>query len=142
MIKFHTIGQIEHEYHFEDAVASADTFNGAFGAVSTGKFTAGATATKAIMQVEVGDDAGIPKYAIAKDSHVKVIDFTKYDGELFDIFDYPLPASVKVGDKVQSQEDGSLHVNSAAEASAFYLEVKEIIGNKAGVVVLVHGATA
>ena len=29
MIKFHTIGQIEHKYHFEDAVVSTDTFNGA-----------------------------------------------------------------------------------------------------------------
>ena len=26
MIKFHTIGQIEHKYHFEDAVVSTDTF--------------------------------------------------------------------------------------------------------------------
>lgn len=142
MIKFHTIGQIEHEYGFEDAVASADTFNGAFGAVTTGKFAAGATASKAIMQVEVGDDACMPKYAIAKDAHVKVVDFAKYDGELFDIYDYPLPASVNVGDKLQSQADGSLKVNASAASSAFYLEVKEIIGNKAGVVVLVHGATA
>ena len=39
MIKFNTIGQIEHgEYPFEDAIASADTFNGAYGEVTSGSF--------------------------------------------------------------------------------------------------------
>ena len=35
MIKFSSIKQIEHnDYPFEDAIASADTFNGAYGEVT------------------------------------------------------------------------------------------------------------
>ena len=44
--------------------------------------------------------------------------------------------------KLVSQEDGSLKVDAGVSSTAFYLEVKEFIGNKDGVVVLVHGATA
>ena len=130
-IKFRTIGQIEHgEYPFEDAITSVDIYNGA------------KNASKAIMQIEVGDDASMPKYAISKNAHVRVVDFSKLDGKEMEVYDYPLPDSVKVGDKLVSQADGSLKADTSVASTAFYLEVKDIIGNNDGVVVLVHGATA
>ena len=46
MLKFHSIGQVEHErVPFEDAVTTADTYNGAFGDVADGEFTVGAQKT-------------------------------------------------------------------------------------------------
>ena len=61
-IKFRTIGQIEHgEYPFEDAITSVDTYNGAFGTVTDSAFAVAKNASKAIMQIEVGDDASMPK---------------------------------------------------------------------------------
>lgn len=135
-LKFNTIGQIEHErVPFVDAVTTADTFNGAFGDVVDGKFTVGATKTYAIMQVECGDNAGLPKYPIAKGTHVRVIDLAKCKRNLIEIYDYPLPDTVSIGDKLESQADGSLHVN--ASATGVYLEVKEFIGNKQGIVALI-----
>lgn len=140
MIKFHSVGQIEHaKNYFVDAVTTADTFNGAFGDVAGGNFTVGATKTKAIMQVEVGDDEGMPKYAIPAGSHVKVVDLTQLVGEYVEVYDYPLPATVAVADKLESDTDGSLKVNSSA--AGLYLEVKSFIGNKDGVLALVQDAT-
>ena len=52
MIKFRNFDQIEHKYAFEDAVAGADTFNGAFGAVTSGTFAVTEDGTKVIMQAE------------------------------------------------------------------------------------------
>ena len=136
MLKFHTIGQIEHErVPFIDAVTKADTYNGAFGDVTDGEFEVGATKTKAIMQIECGDDEGMPKYAIPKGTHVRVIDFAKCKDNYVEIYDYPLPATVSVGDKLESDADGSLKVNSGA--TGVYLEVTEIIGNHDGVVALI-----
>lgn len=136
MIKFHTIGQIEHgNVPFVDAVTTADTYNGAFGDITSGKFTVGEKKTKAIMQVECGDNEGLPTYPIAKDTHVRVIDLAKYANNLIEIYDYPLPSPVAVGDKLESDTDGSLKVNSSA--TGIYLEVKEIIGNKQGIVALI-----
>lgn len=136
MLKFHSIGQVEHErVPFEDAVTTADTYNGAFGDVADGEFTVGAQKTKAIMQVECGDDEGMPKYFIAKGTHVRVIDLAKCKGNLVDIFDYPLPETVAIDDKLESDTDGSLKVNSGA--TGVYLQVKEIIGDHRGVVALI-----
>lgn len=136
MLKFHSLSQIEHErVPFEDAVTTADTYNGAFGDVVDGEFTVGAQKTKAIMQVECGDDEGIPKYPIAKGTHVRVIDLAKCKGNLVDIFDFPLPETVAVNDKLESDTDGSLKVNSGA--TGVYLQVTEIIGNHKGVVALI-----
>lgn len=136
MLKFHSLSQIEHErVPFEDAVTTADTYNGAFGDVADGEFTVGAQKTKAIMQVECGDDEGIPKYPIAKGTHVRVIDLAKCKGNLVDIFDFPLPETVAVDDKLESDTDGSLKVNSGA--TGVYLQVTEIIGNHKGVVALI-----
>ena len=136
MLKFHSLSQIEHErVPFEDAVTTADTFNGAFGDVADGEFTVGAQKTKAIMQVECGDDEGIPMYPIAKGTHVRVIDLAKCKGNLVDIFDFPLPETVAVNDKLESDTDGSLKVNSGA--TGVYLQVTEIIGNHKGVVALI-----
>ena len=136
MLKFHSIAQIEHErVPFEDAVVSADTFNGAFGDVADGEFTVGAQKTKATMQVECGDDEGMPKYPIAKGTHVRIIDLAKCKGNFVDIFDYPLPETVTIDDKLESDTDGSLKVNSGA--TGVYLQVKEIIGDHRGVVALI-----
>lgn len=131
MLKFHTIGQIEHNYAFEDAVIDSDMYNGAFGSVSDGKFTSAATASKAIMQIENGDDAGMDKFLIPAGSHVRVIDLEKFAGQTIEVYGYPLPDTVAKGDKLESQSDGSLKVNSSA--AALYLEVTRIIGNHQGV---------
>lgn len=136
MLKFHSIGQVEHErIPFEDAVTTADTYNGAFGDVVDGEFTVGAQKTKVIMQIECGDDEGMPKYPVAKGTHVRVIDLSKCKNNLVDIFDFPLPETVAVDDKLESDTDGSLKVNSGA--TGVYLLVKEIIGNHKGVVALI-----
>lgn len=135
-LKFYSIGQIEHERHpFIDAITKADTYNGAFGDIVDGEFEVGATKTKAIMQIEVGDDEGMPKYFIPAGTHVRVIDLAKCKDNLVEIYDYPLPDTVAVGDKLESQEDGSLTVNSGA--TGVYLEIKKIIGNHDGVVALI-----
>lgn len=139
MIKFHSVGQIEHaKNYFVDAVTTTDTFNGAFGDVADGKFTVGATKTKAIMQVEVGDDEGMPKYEIPAGTHVRILDLAQLVGDYVEVYDYPLPETVDVADKLESDTDGSLKVN--ASAAGLYLEVKEFIGNKDGVLVLVQDA--
>lgn len=135
-LKFYSIGQIEHERHpFIDAITKADTYNGAFGDIVDGEFEVGDIKTKAIMQIEVGDDEGMPKYFIPAGTHVRVIDLAKCKDNLVEIYDYPLPDTVAVGDKLESQEDGSLVVNSGA--TGIYLEVKKIIGNHDGVVALI-----
>lgn len=135
-LKFYSLGQIEHERHpFIDAITKADTYNGAFGDIVDGEFEVGATKTKSIMQIEVGDDEGMPKYFIPAGTHVRVIDLAKCKDNLVEIYDYPLPDTVAVGDKLESQEDGSLVVNSGA--TGVYLEVKKIIGNHDGVVALI-----
>lgn len=136
MLKFRSIGQIEHErIPFVDAVTKADTFNGAFGDVTSGEFEVGATKTKAIMQVECGDNEGMDKYPIPAGTHVRVIDLDKCKNNYVEIYDYPLPATVAVGDKLESQADGSLQVN--AGAAGVHLEVTDIIGNHDGVVALI-----
>ncbi len=133
MIKFNSIGQIEHgEYPFEDAVIDTAMNNGAFGSVDAGKFTPGATATKAIMNIEVGDDADMPEYAIPKGSHVRVGDLTKI--KKFEIYGYPLPSAYKKGDKLVSKADGSLEVK-ADVISGSYFTINDVIvacGKKVG----------
>ena len=136
MIKFNTIGQIEHTYAFEDAVVETDVFNGVFGTVSDKKFTPSAVATKAVMQVENGDDAGLPKYKIPAGSHVRVVNLEAFVDQAIEVYDYPLPDAVSVGDKLESDTDGSLKVNSGA--TGLYLEVTKIIGNKQGVEAIVR----
>ena len=119
MIKFSGLKQIEHgEYPFEDAVVNADVLNGAFGDVAEGVFTPSASGKKVIMQVEVGDDAGMEEYKIPAGSHVRVLDPAKVKGDL-EVYGYPLPAGFKVGDTVGC------------------FTIKSIIGNKLGAVVQV-----
>lgn len=139
-LKFASIGQIEHErIPFIDAVTKEDTYNGAFGDVDDqGVFTVGAQKTKAIMQVECGDDEGMPKYFIPKGTHVRVIDLNKCKRNLIEIYDYPLPTTFKVGNKLESQADGTLKVTESPQG--VYLEVKEIIGNKKGITALISDA--
>ena len=136
MLKFNSIGQIEKErVPFVDAVTETDTYNGAFGDVEDGVFKVGADKTKAIMRVECGDDAGMPKYFIPKGTHVRVIDLEKCKRNFIEIDDYPLPETVAVGNKLTSEADGTLKVNESP--SGVYLEVKKIIGNHDGVVALI-----
>lgn len=131
MIKFSTIGQIEHGvYPFEDAVAGADTFNGAFGAVTTGTFAVAATASKAIMNIEVGDNAGLDTYPVKKGDQVRVIDFTKLNGQTVEIYGDALPSGVKKGDKLKSDATGALVTGATA---APYYEVTKVIPNVKGV---------
>ena len=127
---FSTIGAFEKEYAFEDAIVNVDVLNGAFGTVTEGVFAVGANATKAIMQVECGDDAAMPEYKIVKGSHVRVVDLVKLNGKTVQIYDYPLPTEVAVGDKLASDATGALV--KGAEAAP-YLTVTKIIGNKLGV---------
>ena len=135
MIKFSSIGQIEHgDYAFEDAIASADTFNGAYGEVTTGSFAAGAKKSKVIMQIERGDDEYMPTYKIVKGEHVRVLDLTKLNGQLVEVYGDELPAGVAKGDKLESDETGKLVKNASA---APYLEVTKVIGNHFGVEVKV-----
>ena len=119
MIKFSTIGQIEHgEYPFEDAVVNVDVLNGAFGTVADGVFTPDEAGKKVIMQVEVGDEAGMAEYKIPAGSHVRVLDPTKVVGNL-EMYGYPLPDGFKTGDTVGC------------------FKIESVIGNKVGAVVQV-----
>ena len=117
MVKFHTIGQIEHgKYPFEDAVIDVAVLNGAFGEVADGKFTPSETGKKVIMQLECGDDAGMDEYKIPAGSHVRVLDPAKVEGNL-EVYGYPLPDTFAVGDTVGC------------------FKITDIIGNKLGAVV-------
>ena len=135
MIKFNSIGQIEHgEYPFEDAVIDTAMNNGTFGSVDAEKFTPAATETKAIMNIEVGDDADMPEYAISKGSHVRVGDLTKI--KKFEIYGYPLPSTYAKCDKLVSKADGTLEVK--ADATGTYFEINDVIvacGKKVGALV-------
>lgn len=131
MIKFNTIGQIEHNaYPFEDAIASADTFNGAYGEVTSGSFAVGAKKCKVIMQIERGDDEYMPTYKIVKGEHVRVLDLAKLNGQLVEVYGDELPADVAKGDKLESDSTGKLVKGANA---APYLEVTAIVGNHLGV---------
>ena len=138
-IKFNTIGQIEKTYCFEDAIVESEVLNGTFGEVNDGVFTPAANATKAIMQVEVGDDEGMDEYKIPAGSHVRVLDFAALVEQYpknanIEIYGAQLPDTYAVGDKLVSTADGVLETGGSA---APYFEIKKIIGNKLGV-----GATA
>lgn len=129
MVKFSTIGAIEKRYEFEDAVAKTDILNGDFGVVSDGKFSTGANAVKAVMNIEVGDDADLDVYPIAKGTHVKVVDLSKFDGEIVEVYGAQLPDTFVVGNKLASDADGKL-VTGASVAP--YFEVTKVIPNVKG----------
>lgn len=131
MIKFNRISEIEHgDYPFEDAVLKADALNGDFGAITDGEFTTAATATKAIMQVETGDDADMPEYKIKAGENVRVLNLAKLNGKTVEVYGAQLPATFVKGDKLASDATGKL-VTGATTAP--YLEVTEVIGNKLGI---------
>ena len=129
-IKFNTISQIEKKYAFEDAIANADVLNGDFGAVTGGAFAVGTTATKAIMQDENGDNAGLDEYPIKKGEHVRVVDLSAYNGETIEIYGAQLPDSYKKGDKLASDTNGKL-VSGAS--SAPYFKITKVLPNVKGV---------
>lgn len=136
MIKFHSIAQIEHkEYAFENAKATTEVFNGDFGTVTSGVFAPAEAGMKAVMNIEVGDDEYMDKYPIAKGQDLRVLDLAAFNGEILEIYGKQLPASFKKGDKLVSDESGTLTVGTPAAAP--YLEVKDVIGNKLGVAVIV-----
>ena len=117
MIKFSTIGQIEHgKYPFEDAVVNVDVLNGAFGDVADGVFTPDEAGKKVVMVLENGDDAGMPEYKIPAGSHVRVLDPAKVEGDL-EMYGYPIADGFKVGDTVGC------------------FKITKVIGNKVGAVV-------
>lgn len=130
MIKFNTIGQIEKGYFFEDAVVDTAVLNGAFGKVTAGKFAPAASAKKAVMQVEVGDDTGMDEYKIPAGSHVRVVDLEQLHGKKIEIYGAQLPAVYAVGHKLASDASGKLVAGATA---APYYEVVKVIGNKLGV---------
>lgn len=138
MIKFRKISQIEKLYHFVDATIDKDALNGDFGSVTTGKFAPKADAKQAIMQVEVGDDMGMPEYKIPAGSHVRVVDLEKLDGQEIEVYGAQLPATFEKGNKLKSDATGKL-VTGASQAP--YFEVTEIIGNKIGLVAKVVAKT-
>ena len=142
MFKLNKISQIEHAYIFQDAIADADTFNGAVGEVdASGKFKATAKKAMAIMQVEEGDDAGMPTYKIKKGEHVRVADLTKLDGQIVEVYGDEIPADGFAKDaKLESDVDGSLKKNDSATAP--YFQVTKVIGNKLGIEVKVVASTA
>lgn len=134
MIKFHTIGQIEKKYAFEDAIAGADVLNGDFGAVTSGTFAVAAKAVKAIMQIEVGDDADLDVYPIKKGAHVRVVDLTAFDGEIIEIYGAQLPDTYSKGNKLVSDTNGKLITGGSV---APYFEITKVIPNVKGVEVKV-----
>lgn len=134
MIKFNTIGQIEKGYYFENAVIETAILNGDFGEVADGVFNVAAKATKAVMQVEVGDDMGMDEYPIPNGSHVRVLNLEELNGKTVEIYGAQLPSTYTKGDKLESDAKGKL-VTGATVAP--YLEITKIIGNKLGVEVTV-----
>lgn len=135
-VKLNSIGQIEKTYAFEDAIVNTEILNGAFGAVTSGVFAPAANATKVVMNVEVGDNVGLDEYKIASGSHVRVLDLvelaTQYpENTNVEIYGVQVPSNVAVNDKLVSDATGSLVKN--ASATAPYLQVTRIIGNKLGV---------
>lgn len=134
MVKFSTIGQIEKKYAFEDAVAGADVLNGDFGAVTAGEFTVDADAVKAIMQVEVGDDADLDEYPIKKGEHVRVVDLAAFDSETIEVYGAQLPDTYSKGDKLVSDANGKLITGGS---TAPYFEITKVIPNVNGVEVKV-----
>ena len=133
-IKFNTISQIEKKYAFEDAIASADVLNGDFGAVTGGAFAVGVTATKAIMQDENGDNAGLDEYPIKKGEHVRVVDLSAYNGETIEVYGAQLPDTYSKGDKLISDTNGKLVTGGSV---APYFEITKVIPNVKGVEVKV-----
>ena len=134
MVKFSTIGQIEKKYAFEDAVAGANVLNGHFGAVTSGTFAVAGNAVKAIMQIEVGDDANLDEYPINKGAHVRVVDLTAFDGETIEIYGAQLPDTYVKGDKLVSDTSGKLITGGS---TAPYFEITKVIPNVKGVEVKV-----
>ena len=134
MIKFSTIGQIEKKYAFEDAVAGTDVLNGDFGAVTAGEFSVDADAVKAIMQIEVGDNADLDEYPIKKGEKVRVVDLTAYDGEIIEIYGAQLPDTYVKGNKLVSDASGKLVTGGS---TAPYFEITKVIPNVKGVEVKV-----
>lgn len=133
--KLNSIGQIEKTYAFEDAVIETEMLNGTVGKVEDGVFKPSANASKAIMQLEVGDDAGMDEYKIPAGSHVRVVDFVSLVEQFpknttIEIYGAQLPATYTVGDKLESDADGKL-VTGASTAP--YFEITKVIGNKLGV---------
>lgn len=130
MVKFSTISQIEKKYAFEDAVASTAILNGDFGTVTAGEFSTDADAVKAVMQIEVGDNADLDEYPIEKGAHVRVVDLSAFDGETIEIYGAQLPDTYAKGDKLVSDASGKLVTGGS---TAPYFKVTKVIPNVKGV---------
>ena len=86
------------------------------------------------MNIEVGDNAGLGTYPIAKDSELRVVDLTKLNGKTMEIYGDELPVGVAKGDKLKSDATGALIKGATA---APYYEVTKVIPNVKGVEVTV-----
>lgn len=124
MVRFEKLSTTEKNYPYVDAVVAADYKNGTFGTVTEGTFTAGATGSFVIMNIEDGDDAKSDDYVIKKDAHARIADLSTVIGAVVDITSAQLPSSIAKGNKLESQADGTLKVN--ASAKGVYIEVIEV----------------
>lgn len=111
MVRFEKLNP-EVQYPYSDAVAAADYINGVFGAVASGTFTIGASATSCIMQVERGDDAYSDNFKVKAGEHVRVADLTKAVGEILNITADLLPSTYAVENKLKSDATGKLVVDN------------------------------
>lgn len=111
MVRFEKLNP-EVQYPYSDAVAAADYINGVFGSVASGTFTAGATATSCIMQVERGDDAYSDAFKVKQGEHVRVADLTKAVGEVLNITADLLPSEYAATNKLKSDSNGKLVVDN------------------------------
>ena len=134
MVRFDKISVTEKNYPYVDAVVAADYKNGTFGTATEGKFTAGATGTFVIMNIEDGDDSKSDDYIVKKGSHARIGDLTSVVGAVLNVTSAQLPANVEKGNKLESQADGTLKVNASAKGT--YLEVIEVTSFGANVKVV------
>lgn len=102
-VEYTSVGQYEKEYNFENAVADVNVMQGAWGTITNGKFVPG-NGTYAVMQVEVGDEAGCEDYVIPAGADLRLLDTTKVGqvtGNKLIRLVGTIPANVSVGDKVK-----------------------------------------
>lgn len=136
MIKAYTISMLEKYNPFVNVKVAADYMNGIFGTISADTFTAGATPTHFLYQVNKGDEA-YTDFVIPKGSDARAASLDVWNGKSLFIEGKNLPDSVEDTSKLDFNSDGSLKVNSGATGT--YLQVTKKLGD--GVVAtIVKGA--
>lgn len=120
MVKLRWLDQIEHQYHFEDAVTTEDIFNGEIGSNAAGKFTPDEDGDRVVMQIERGDEEYFDKFPIPKGTHVRTLKLDEIVGQELEVYGYPLPATFTKGTVVGK------------------FKVTEVLGNNIGAIVEVQ----